>query len=789
MNWWRKLSGTQPKLDPNTILRLKCARFHHVQENYKKFNNLINDAIEKLGGEYVIDKQYLSSLLENAFSLAGEIVHDMNMMSGYQYSDLFFKLDRMKSNLRRILAWQPQIKSGDLVISLSDIDELDHYHQVGGIFTRLAEIKQRLGLLVPEGFVISFSAFSMFVDYNGLEPLMNLADARPTKVMEELRGKMRVATLPPDLAGDIETAVRRLCEIYEPPHRFILRGAALGEEYNKHSAGNLCAVEAVGPGDVLNAYKAVLAAMYGGQAVENRIKLGLDPKCDVAVAVSRMINAEIEGSIYTVSPDTPHNGNIRIETLSNGAPDAAYEASRRPPYNVETYPEEETSKTRLARRDISGLAEKAMRIERYFKGPQEIVWVQDKKKDTYIIQSKPLILDVEHSIPPGELAEAVARHESLYDQAGKVACPGIACGSVHLISGRQDLENLPENGVIVIEKFEPVMDLMLVLSRAAAILADTGAPTGHAASLAREFHVPTIVGLGDASRRLKPGDTVTVDADDNVVYMGEVSELLHYQLQEYLNLENEKEYNLLRFMLHRISSGGVVGAGSSRTKLRDRETLDNIIRFCMDVTSREMTHAIESIRAGLLKSAPHIESGPGLKLHLIDLGDGIEPAGASGNKIIEMDAVRSPLFRALWEGLSGAEAANRNPAAFGLAAISAERLHLNLATGARTYILDAYQCGDDEYNYIYVHISDRLYAEDRSERRILWLKGILEKFDFRTFRSDDGITVWRYVMPATETARLLTIIGRMLGYAENQDMQVHAGMPVEKEIEVFLKQQ
>ena len=65
-----------------------------------------------------------------------------------------------------------------------------------------------------------------------------------------------------------------------------------------------------------------------------------------------------------------------------------------------------------------------------------------------------------------------------------------------------------------------------VMPKAAAILTDAGSPTGHMALLAREFQVPTIINIGNATQILAPGQVVTVDANYNNVYEGLIPELL-----------------------------------------------------------------------------------------------------------------------------------------------------------------------------------------------------------------------------------------------------------------------
>jgi hypothetical protein len=68
---------------------------------------------------------------------------------------------------------------------------------------------------------------------------------------------------------------------------------------------------------------------------------------------------------------------------------------------------------------------------------------------------------------PLDLTAAVAKHTVLYDQAGKVTCPGIAYGKVHRVTETKHLETFPEHGTLLAETLE----LLRILPKAAAILA------------------------------------------------------------------------------------------------------------------------------------------------------------------------------------------------------------------------------------------------------------------------------------------------------------------------------
>lgn len=54
-------------------------------------------------------------------------------------------------------------------------------------------------------------------------------------------------------------------------------------------------------------------------------------------------------------------------------------------------------------------------------------------------------------------------------------------------------------------------------SLAAAVVTDGGTLAAHASLIAREYGIPAVVGTGDATARLRTGQTVTVDGGAGTV--------------------------------------------------------------------------------------------------------------------------------------------------------------------------------------------------------------------------------------------------------------------------------
>ena len=80
---------------------------------------------------------------------------------------------------------------------------------------------------------------------------------------------------------------------------------------------------------------------------------------------------------------------------------------------------------------------------------------------------------------------------------------------------QQHMAQMQEGEVLISETTEPTM--MEAMRKASAIVTDIGGMLSHAAITARELQVPCIVGVDNASKVLKTGDMVEVDAERGVV--------------------------------------------------------------------------------------------------------------------------------------------------------------------------------------------------------------------------------------------------------------------------------
>ncbi len=99
--------------------------------------------------------------------------------------------------------------------------------------------------------------------------------------------------------------------------------------------------------------------------------------------------------------------------------------------------------------------------------------------------------------------------------SGTCACPGKVKGKVKVINQPEEMDKMNKGDVMVAHTTFPA--LVPAMKKASAIITDDGGITCHAAIVARELKTPTIVGTKMATKVLKDGDRVEVDAEKGII--------------------------------------------------------------------------------------------------------------------------------------------------------------------------------------------------------------------------------------------------------------------------------
>lgn len=105
--------------------------------------------------------------------------------------------------------------------------------------------------------------------------------------------------------------------------------------------------------------------------------------------------------------------------------------------------------------------------------------------------------------------------DGVAELSGQVAQPGKASGQVRLIFGPQHNIKVKKGDILVSVSTSP--QLLPAMKLAAAFVTDMGGITSHAAIVSRELKKPCVVGTKVATKILRDGDLVEVDADKGII--------------------------------------------------------------------------------------------------------------------------------------------------------------------------------------------------------------------------------------------------------------------------------
>ncbi len=99
--------------------------------------------------------------------------------------------------------------------------------------------------------------------------------------------------------------------------------------------------------------------------------------------------------------------------------------------------------------------------------------------------------------------------------SGMTAYPGIAQGKAKIIWKAEDSAMFKEGDILVTSMTTP--QLVPLMQKAAAIVTDEGGLLCHAAIISRELKKPCIIGTGNATKILRDGEKIEVDATKGIV--------------------------------------------------------------------------------------------------------------------------------------------------------------------------------------------------------------------------------------------------------------------------------
>lgn len=786
----------------------------------------MGDLEEKLSGRVSLDLAGLKRAIHTLDESLERLVAALARMSGNRWPELEKSRRLLKAAIGLRLAEHPPVPSVPLLVGLEEA-EPEMLAALGGKAANLARLKQA-HLAVPDGFVATATAYRRFMEQiprgaaASLQELIrqrlaqvNLSDAVSLgRIAAEIQAMILAQPVPPELAQVLETTASRLAG---DGGRLVVRSSGSREELAATFAGVYDSFLGVAPAEVPDRWRQVVASHFSQRALHYFRDLGLaSEQAFMAVLVQRLIPGRASGVMFTTDPESFRFDRLLLSAgwglgpellLSEGSPDLylveketgkllSSHLARKERQLIlqgdrlaaQTLPPEVAETQVLEPRDLGDMAQVALALEDLLAGPQDVEWVQDWQGRFFLVQCRPLRISRTQARQFLDLAGKECRAEVLLE-AGLVGSPGVAAGPVYRLGPEQSLEAVPEGVVLVIPRTSP--HLTPVLSRVAALVADVGSATGHMALVAREYGVPALVDTFQATRRLPPGEEVTVDAYNARIYRGRVQELLHFQARHRPNLLKAPVFERLRAVLDLIVPLTLVDFRSPKFRPEHCRTYHDIAFFAHEKAMQAMFGLMDQVAAGQVPALRllKLDTKLPLNLHLVDVGDGL----ASHENPVPPPDIRSIPFRALWQGIShpGISWAGPVPVSVGgflhvlgqsairppenfwdktYAIVAGNYVNYACRLGYHFQSVDSY-CGPQaEDNYINFNFKGGAADELRRIRRAKFIALVVEALGFEVEQHLDVIRARYRKRPLKETEERLDLLGRLMAYVRQMDM-------------------
>ena len=444
--------------------------------------------------------------------------------------------------------------------------------EVGGKNASLGEMIGALakaGIRVPGGFATTAEAFREFIAQGGLEKRIDerLDRLDPADVDalaaagKEIRSWILKTAFPAALEQEIRQHYQQLEQQVGGQVSFAVRSSATAEDLPEASfAGQQeTFLNISGVDNVLEAIQHVFASLYNDRAISYRVHQGFaHGAVALSAAVQQMVRSDLgaSGVLFTLDTESGFRDVVFItasyglgEMVVQGAvnPDEFYvhkpmlekgrpaivrralgsklqkmvfsrSATTGKSTRVVDVPEAERHRFSLSDDETLELARYAVAIERHYGRPMDIEWGKDGDGRLYVLQARPETVksrkrDVEERF--------ALKGSSRVLVSGRAIGNKIGSGTVRVIADASKMSRVKEGDILVTDMTDPNWEP--VMKVAAAIVTNRGGRTCHAAIIARELGIPAVVGCGEATRRLKDGQQVTVscaEGDTGNVYEG-----------------------------------------------------------------------------------------------------------------------------------------------------------------------------------------------------------------------------------------------------------------------------
>lgn len=492
-----KQKSSNTEKSPDDVIR---SRFKTKYWNFKSLLSINNTILEimsemelALRGNQRFGMEFIRASCISISVNIYKLIEKINDISDNRYETLYHAFADIQYKINQILEERGKSIEGELVLSIEEIKK-DSANYTGSKMANLGEIMNLTGINVPHGFVITVSAYHLFLKYSDLQKNINqqLQSVDIEDIMmlgtasSNIQKLIMQSTIPPELERAILDGYRRLEEKTEKDVKVSMRSSALGEDSRESSfAGQYHTELNVSYKTLIHSYKKVLAGKYSPQAITYRFNKGFrDEDIIMCVGCMAMVEAVSSGVMYSKDPGDINNNQVFINAVpglgksvveGSISPDL-FVASREPTIKIlkkeihvkdqgalffsnkellsVKLPEPEKSVPAITDIQALSLSKQAVTLENHFKNPQDIEWAIEKDGLVRILQSRPLKqVGKEDNEFKDTLAIKVNNHTIL--NGGVAASPGVACGPAFILNSIEEIYKFPAGAVLVTKNSLP----------------------------------------------------------------------------------------------------------------------------------------------------------------------------------------------------------------------------------------------------------------------------------------------------------------------------------------------
>ena len=425
--------------------------------------------------------------------------------------------------------------------------------EVGGKGANLGEM-YNLGIPVPNGFVVTSSAYQHFVKKNELnsqiKKILSTYDIdRPDQLQQasiKIKRLVKKAPIPEEIALDIIKAYHRLSGHGGLKSASVaVRSSATAEDLPDASfAGQQeTFLNVTGDSNVVQRTRSCWASLFTPRAIFYREKKGFDHfQISVAVPIQKMVRSNTSGVLFTINPVNNDKKEIVIEAVwglgeyivqGTVTPDQylvdketwKIKAIKVSPQTKELiYGRHETHsqkvpasrqrRQKIDEKTIIKLAKIGQKLHSHYQKPQDAEWAIEKN-NLYLVQTRPITT-------VATTRQTISTQNKIQNQTilltGDAASPGVGSGPVRLVKSPKQLHSVKKGEILVTDMTTP--DFVPIMKIVSAIITNKGGQTSHAAIVSRELSIPCIVGTKTATRSLKNGQEITVNGSSGEIFAG-----------------------------------------------------------------------------------------------------------------------------------------------------------------------------------------------------------------------------------------------------------------------------